>query len=83
MSGRYTVARAGSRRVVISSRPPSQSPAALLERQRVALLAEQVHLVAGPHERLRQRAVVDVRAGPGQQSPWKINTRTPRHDKGV
>jgi hypothetical protein len=38
-----------------------------VERERVAVLAQQVDLVPAPHERLRQRRVVDVRAGPGEQ----------------
>jgi hypothetical protein len=38
-----------------------------VKRQRVAVLTEHVHLVAGPLERLAERAVVDVRAGSGQQ----------------
>ena len=49
--------------------PESQSPAASthVQRQRVAVLAEQVDLVAGAHERRRQLGVVDVGTGPGEQ----------------
>ena len=49
--------------------PSSQSPGGVDERVLlgVALLAEQVHLVAEPHERRGEAGVVDVRARPAEQ----------------
>ena len=60
--------RAGARRCT-SSRPSSQPPTESTKPSSAgsALLAEQVDLVAEPHERLGQLGVVDVRAGAAQQ----------------
>ena len=66
VDGRRGPARGGR---VTHSAPESQSPDGVdpVQRQRIAVLAEQVDLVAAAHERRRQLRVVDVGAGPGEQ----------------